>query len=159
MGVYTDKFRELIATHPEYIEYNNSKITATHIQKLFIYYDTYVRTINEFILFTTTTFDKNIKKDHQAKLQYDEIIQDISIIVGSTSSSINLLETLLFKYSSPNIEKTDILNAYYDYRVLNIYNCIIDQIHKSLQLLIKKIGDFGTNLFATKPKISSSIIN
>jgi len=140
---FREKFKKIIDNAPQKMN-SDEEITLSHITKLFDFIDQHSDNVINFLYYVNKNYSKNIKKDHQAKLQFEEIVTEVNILDSIVQKHFEIINKIINDQSKEQIEMTKLFNRR---RFILSYNNIITQTVNSTENLIRKINESLNNLF------------
>lgn len=153
--IYVDKLTTIINSPPQKLNCSN-QLNSDSIHQLFDFFDSYNDILNDFVLYTT--LDCDLKTDHLAQNQYDDIISYHSSIINGLSVSFSTFEHLLYKKTKIDFEqKNETMHTFFSRKLRTTYNSIINMIVNSTKVLLKKISN-ANNLYTSNTAKTSQFV-
>jgi hypothetical protein len=146
---FREELKNLISKVPSFMG-KNDEISEDRINLLFDFLDSHNKWIVEFLYHTNKCYSSNIKKDHIAKNQLDDIINEVNILGQIIRIHLDTLNEVIDKQTKDKNEKFEIVyDTFNKRRFISSYNSILIQLVNASESLIKKINDSMDHLFNT----------
>jgi hypothetical protein len=155
MGVYSDKLKLLAEKAPKQLS-RSAEFTSLELNLLFDFLEEYTFITCELMNYTALNYDKNIKNNHQAKLQYEELGHEISSIHNCINLNIASFEKILELSHNKDIVESTLSKTYFNRRKIMFNNLLITQINNHIELLLKKILECGSHLYSKNTNRSNN---